>query len=469
MEIPRSSLDRLTEELNALSGAGRQMVENALANAEWADVAELRAVMAEVMELVCGEMTDLAAARAAEFYDDVREASTGRRLGALAESGREPEATEGAVRALVQSVVETGAVERLSRELGDRVDYEVKRAAGECILGNGRRDPLKPRYARVPSGSETCPFCVMLASRGFVYLDSDTAGADSPDHYPPTCDCRIVPGFDTYEAGTSRRLSASTAVEGYEPDVLYDRYVQDLKSGRLNVGSVSRYSSHVLRWHSDSFASYADFVRFVDGASDIADLQQRCAVAAQEWGKTGLSDRYWSRLRQSVMNKRYAFEHAPGGDAARLRSDGPYVAEWLGEGASGIAKFETREVEPHEFNAYRVLMSHGRSFTVKAVDADARSRGKASPDLLMDGHRWELKCPDGANEKKTIGRNINKAVAQMMNADPPASSVRIIVSGMETSLSAENIEYHVKRKMAEGKIDEMIVIYSETDVRVYRK
>ena len=87
----------------------------------------------------------------------------------------------------------------------------------------------------------------------------------------------------------------------------------------------------------------------------------------------------------------------------------------------------------------------------------------------MDGHRWELKCPDGANEKKTIGRNINKAVAQMMNADPPASSVRIIVSGMETSLSAENIEYHVKRKMAEGKIDEMIVIYSETDVRVYRK
>lgn len=242
-----------------------------------------------------------------------------------------------------------------------------------------------------------------------------------------------------------------------------------MKSGRLNVGSVSRYSSHVLRWHSDSFASYADFVRFVDGASDIADLQQRCAVAAEEWEKTGLSDGYWNRLRQSVMNKRYAFEHAPGGDAARLRSDGPYVAEWLGDGASGIAKFETREVKPHEFNAYRVLMSHGRCFTVKAVNTDARSRGKASPDLFMDGHRWELKCPDGTNEKKTIGRNINKAVAQMMNADPPASSIRIIISGMETSLSAENIEYHVKRKMAEGKIDEMVVIYSEADVRVYRK
>lgn len=210
MEIPRSLPDRLTEELNALSDAGRHMVANALARLEWSDVAELRSAMAEVMEAVCSELSDLAAARSAEFYDDVRAASVGSRFGALAESGRDPSATDGAVRALVQSVVDTGSTERFARELGDRVDYEVKKSAGDCIVANASSDPLRPRYARVPSGAETCPFCIMLASRGFVYRTDRSAG--SVNHYHPNCDCRVVPGFD------------GMTVEGYDPDDYYEQW-----------------------------------------------------------------------------------------------------------------------------------------------------------------------------------------------------------------------------------------------------
>ena len=45
-------------------------------------------------------------------------------------------------------------------------------------------------YARVATGARTCTYCMMLASRGFVYHSESTAEAG--DHR--NCDCLIVPG-----------------------------------------------------------------------------------------------------------------------------------------------------------------------------------------------------------------------------------------------------------------------------------
>lgn len=211
MEIPRSLLDRLTREINALSSAGQQLVLNAIANSEWGTVADLRAIMCEVMEAVCGEITDLAAARTAEFYDDVREIAVGSTFGATAESKRNPAATDGAVRALVQSVADTGQTAMFARDLADRVDYEAKAASENCVSSNARKDPLKPKYARVPSGAETCSFCLMIASFGFHYTDPT-------GHNHANCDCRAVPGFD------------GVSVAGYEPDDMYRRYTSCLEA-----------------------------------------------------------------------------------------------------------------------------------------------------------------------------------------------------------------------------------------------
>ncbi len=66
--------------------------------------------------------------------------------------------------------------------------------------------PQRPRYARVPSGAETCRFCIMLASRGAVYLSKDNAGAVS--HYHANCDCKVVPDW-------------GDDIEGYDPDEYY--------------------------------------------------------------------------------------------------------------------------------------------------------------------------------------------------------------------------------------------------------
>ena len=212
MTVPRELLDGLTSQLNALSGASRRVVRAQLEAIEWSTVAELREKIIAILEPVLGSGAEIAAAYAATFYDDIRELSVGQRLGAAVLSGHSAEATEGAVRAMVQAIADGGSFDELSRLVLDRVDYEYKRAAGECVKENGRRDPKRPRFARVPTGAETCPFCIMLASRGFVYLNRNTAG--DAGHYHPNCDCRIVPGFD-----------GETDVQGYDPDKLYQQYL----------------------------------------------------------------------------------------------------------------------------------------------------------------------------------------------------------------------------------------------------
>lgn len=66
------------------------------------------------------------------------------------------------------------------------------------------------RFARVPRGGDTCTFCAMLASRGFVYWSRKTAGEFN--HYHLHCRCTIVPD------------DGSGEVEGYDPTEWYARW-----------------------------------------------------------------------------------------------------------------------------------------------------------------------------------------------------------------------------------------------------
>ena len=100
--------------------------------------------------------------------------------------------------------------EAVRRRVGDLASAQVKRMANRTMTRNAARDGV--RYARVPTGAETCGWCLMLASRSFVYASEASAGGDRPDHYHNDCDCKIVPEFE------------ATEVEGYDPDALYDVY-----------------------------------------------------------------------------------------------------------------------------------------------------------------------------------------------------------------------------------------------------
>ena len=215
--IPRAAVDFLTEEINGISADAQARVLKVLQGINWTpeNIAECRELVLQALASVMPTYTTMAAQASADFYDAARELVVGERMGAQAISDYDPRKTEGAVRGFVRFVLRDD-VQTFNDQVLQRIDYEMKRSANMSVVENGRRDPKRVRYARVPTGAETCDFCLMLASRGFVYQSEGTAGAG---HTHSSCSCRCVPGWDGME------------VEGYDTQAIYDRW-QDAIDGK---------------------------------------------------------------------------------------------------------------------------------------------------------------------------------------------------------------------------------------------
>jgi len=76
--------------------------------------------------------------------------------------------------------------------LNAALDRLIKQPGRQTLLESTRRDPARPRYARVPMGLNPCAFCRMLASRGYVYATRETAWR-SGDGYHGDCHCQPIP------------------------------------------------------------------------------------------------------------------------------------------------------------------------------------------------------------------------------------------------------------------------------------
>ena len=104
-----------------------------------------------------------------------------------------------------------------ARACGEYARNDAFRSLNETIISNVGRDKDRGvRFARVPTGFETCTFCIMLASRGAVYHTRKSAGEFK--HFHRHCDCKVVPGF---EDDPDAEL-----VEGVNPEELRDLWAQ---------------------------------------------------------------------------------------------------------------------------------------------------------------------------------------------------------------------------------------------------
>ena len=102
-----------------------------------------------------------------------------------------------------------------ARACGEFARNDAFRSLNETIIANVGRDRDKgAMFARVPTGTETCTFCLMLASRGAVYHTRKTAGEFK--HFHRNCDCKVVPGF---EDNPDAEL-----VEGIKPGEMRDQW-----------------------------------------------------------------------------------------------------------------------------------------------------------------------------------------------------------------------------------------------------
>lgn len=305
-EVPRQWLDNYTDKLNETSEKFQGELRKHLRSIDYSKpVDEWRDVLVGIMNTYCGSASQVAAMESAIFYDGLRERVVGAPMGSFAQDGRQAIATEKSVKAFISKLLD-GDYDEFERLCLERLDYEVKRAAGRCTQYNARRDPYSSevRWARVPTGEETCDFCIMLASRGPVYLSEESAGGD-PDHYHPHCDCRIVPFWGTYDNGTSRRGS-SMSIEGYDPDALYEQYLgfaTDRYRQRMAAAADRAHGEHGGSWKSGlSVKDMGTLHNYIAKATSYEDLIKR--VDTVDMGPYYLNDKQWNELLDSARRKR---------------------------------------------------------------------------------------------------------------------------------------------------------------------
>lgn len=184
------------EQVKAVSGAAREAFDKAVKDIDfddWATAAEqLRQVIIEIVDYYGLASSELGA----QWYEYCRALGIGGEFAATVEAP-ESAIVKAAANAEIDKLF-AGKVDegKLLKLLGDVVTDQVSRQSRDTVVRNLGEEPEhgdKVGYCRVPVG-DTCAFCIMLASRGFVY--STKRGAlktKTGDKYHPNCNCVAVP------------------------------------------------------------------------------------------------------------------------------------------------------------------------------------------------------------------------------------------------------------------------------------
>lgn len=182
----------------------------------------LRDETIEELLRIIDDYGDASAALGADFYETVLDMADNDGAAAMP-AGIDRKRVDRAVRRCASNLFGDDAdIGKYADSISDFLERVVSHRADECVAqsavaaneassrkGKRKGKKLEKKFARVPSGP-SCGFCIMLASRGFVYATKEAAGEFTRFHNK--CDCRIVEGYD------------GMRVEGYDPDGLYKRY-----------------------------------------------------------------------------------------------------------------------------------------------------------------------------------------------------------------------------------------------------
>ena len=172
-----------------------------------ATVAEKREAAKLIMEGFVQAYDDKAAEFASQWYDYRAEQGGARLRQAVTMTVYEPGSVDDVARYQARKLAKEGDA-AFARACGEFARNDALRSLNETIIANVGRDRDKgAMFARVPTGTETCTFCLMLASRGAVYHTRKTAGEWR--HFHRGCDCKVVPSFEDDPM--------ATLVHGHDP------------------------------------------------------------------------------------------------------------------------------------------------------------------------------------------------------------------------------------------------------------
>lgn len=358
-----------------------------------------------------------------------------------------------------------GDVEKFKSDVADVTKYYVKRAAQENMIKNC--DKAEVRYARVPTGFETCSFCFMLASRGFEYRDEITAGSLHKFH--TNCDCIVVPG-----------AKGRTKIDGYDPEGMYKRW----ESCEKAIGGSKQAK---VEWEALDEVDKVGYIERADGDKSKAfrdfqrnRIQREIETRDWHWLYTGEAPKidYSLQSRDSI---------------GQFTKPGSYECE-------DIILVKSKKGKLVEPNEWRDLFVHdslsANGFRVKlrpdvAIGKDGKPLKKVTcPDIEIDGVIWEIKSP--RSEGSSYKGNYDKEKATQFIEDAFRSSIknfsnpydynkktgmgdkrysRRVVLNLryrDDGVPYEDIESRIKYESEKLRIKEVLVVDRNGAVRRYK-
>lgn len=228
------------------------------------------------VEALTKKYGEAAGAVSAQFYDDLGEywdhIEKGGKVGSYSYSGKKaadiadvPTGSE--IRSLLRG--------KTAQQVVNEVQRLIKRTAEDTTLQNAIRDGAE--FAWVPSG-DSCPFCLMLAAKGWQKASKKALKGDHAEHIHANCDCNYVIRHDP-----------NTTVEGYDPEALRAQF-------EAAEGATTQEKINSLRR-----ANYA-------ANKDAINAQKRAAYALREKRKV---------LRKNITIADFDYLKARVGESAK--------------------------------------------------------------------------------------------------------------------------------------------------------
>lgn len=382
--IPFAYVKKFSDSINTITDQAKVKLRAALMGVDLSDPQKARDEIAELMERIVGASDAMAATMAAGFYDGIREYQTGEKLGALADSGREPDSTKRATYGITYTLAkaETPDISMVEGLLVQRIGYEIQRSVGRTMYRNGQRDPNKPKFARVPTGgADSCEFCRMLASRGFAYNSERTAGKFDPDHYHDGCNCRVVCSWED-----------DPILDGFTPEE-YDDKAWDTYGGDAKSYASRDHSKHKQHQQEKRRNRYTDDGKLRAGYSgERIDKQaayteaDRKKVAARAAAQRGNTQRGISR------NPKNAISHVE----KRISNGEANVSITHTLSVAGTGQMRTRGVRqflgnltPEEFDAKRRDIEAASKRKTIQVSAKERRHVESELNTNLSADEWK--------------------------------------------------------------------------------
>ena len=244
MDITKGVWDKYIGTLRKVNEKAAEEMLKYMESKHWAEFTESFLLSSqerkELIDVAYGISTkygEAASAAACEMYDAV----------AKAEKARVPYAVPAKTATYKETAIAVnGALKQSPQEAANAVGRLVKQAGVDTTVQNAIRDGAE--WAWVPRG-DTCAFCMLLASQGWVRASQKVLDGDHAEHIHNHCDCTFAIRFD-----------GKSTVEGYDPDVLraqYDAAEGNTWQDKLNSMRRAHYAANKDAINAQKRAAYA--------------------------------------------------------------------------------------------------------------------------------------------------------------------------------------------------------------------